>query len=38
MSFVNVIAVIGIIAAFGAFMATLALVERTSSSTWPEFK
>lgn len=38
MSFATVIAIIGILVAFGAFSGALALTERRNHATWKEFE
>ncbi len=38
MSAIHLIATLGIVAAFGAFMLALAIAERRTNTTWPEMK
>ncbi len=38
MSAIHLIATLGIVATFGAFMLALAFAERRTNTTWPEMK
>ncbi len=38
MSAIHLIATLGIVAAFGAFMLALAIADRKTNTTWPEMK